>query len=73
MAAKGRQPSQHRRTGAALGYDGAVEELALECECGARHTELVAAEEKNVRRILAGVVCLWCGMLGRMSRARRAC
>ena len=68
MAAKGRQPPTHRRTGVALGVHGETEELTVQCVCGAVQTEIVDATAP-IRQTLAGISCLWCGRV-QMQRAR---
>ena len=72
MAAKGRQPTRHLRTGDALGHDTEVAELVLWCSsCGTVQTEIFGADA-SVRSSLAGVTCMFCGRAGVMRLWRAA-
>lgn len=61
---------QHRKTGAALGYDCELEEVHMRCgACGSLQTESFDADA-SLRSQMAHVVCLFCARIGTMSRAR---
>lgn len=69
MAAVSNRGAMHRRTGAALGYAGDVEEVHMRCTaCGTLQTETMASDEP-LRSQMQSVVCLFCARFGTMARA----
>lgn len=61
----------HLRTGAALGYEGEVDETVLRCDCGTLQTEVLDSWT-SAKKAIAGVTCLFCGRVGTMRIAKLA-
>lgn len=61
------QPTYHRKSGDAIGYDAEVESMQLRCSCGHVQAELLASD-LPWRGQVAGVTCSDCGLVGAMAR-----